>query len=154
MKDVLLVVVDENKNVIEEEAAFDETKDYNFDMLYYVIENELKFLSYNLQIPIDNYKYEYILNDENSSAKLVINTDINIIKNDIIKSIIETHYTFLKTGSQSVTYHKFETHLDELIEFWKKIDQCKKQIIFSLLQCNCFDDIKNVNFEWPAYSLM
>ena len=67
---------------------------------------------------------------------------------------IDTHFIFLKTGSQNATYHKFETHVDELIEFWKKIDVTKQQLINNVTNANSFSDLEKINFNWPIFSLM
>ena len=153
MKDTQLVYVDDNKNVIEEIKTI-ANDDYDFNRLYFVNANELQFLK-SLGIPTESCKYKYNLDDENCSARLVVTSlDIKDIKETIIKNI-EVRYIFLKTGSQSATYNKFETHLDELVSFWKNIDCIKQQLINDIDKSNTIAELEKINFDvWPTYSLL
>jgi hypothetical protein len=155
MKDTQLIYVDKDKNIVEE-IKFGAEPDflkYDFNRLYFVDTNELLILE-KFNISIDYFKYTYKLNDENCSAILqIVSANIEEIKQNIINNI-NTHFIFLKTGSQSATYYKFDTHIDELIEFWKKIDATKQQLINNIINVNSISDLEKIDFNWPTYSLM
>jgi len=72
MKNTLLVLIDDNKKVIQEFDAVSVDSSYDYNKVYFVNENDLvKIESLKLFSDID-YEFTYILNEEESIAHLII----------------------------------------------------------------------------------
>jgi hypothetical protein len=125
MKNTLLVLIDDNKKVIQEFDAVSVDSSYDYNKVYFVNENDLvKIESLKLFSDID-YEFTYILNEEESTAHLIIlDKHLLDLKKSVSEKVNERH-DYLRTVSKINTIQSDEVDVDWLLNYWKEIEQTK-----------------------------
>ena len=149
MKNTLLVLIDDNKKVIQEFDTVSVDTSYDYNKVYFVNENDLvKIESLKLFSDID-YEYTYTLNDEESIAHLII-LDKHLL--DLKKSVSEKvndRHDYLRTVSKMNTIQSHEVDVDWLLNYWKEIEETRNNFLSIINSSNTstslIDNCRNAN---------
>jgi len=129
MKNTLLVLIDDNKKVIQEFDAVSVDSSYDYNKVYFVNENDLvKIESLKLFSDID-YEFTYILNEEESIAHLIIlDKHLLDLKKSVSEKVNERH-DYLRTVSKLNTIQSHEVDVDWLLNYWKEIEETRNNFL-------------------------
>jgi hypothetical protein len=129
MKNTLLVLIDDNKKVIQEFDAVSVDSSYDYNKVYFVNENDLvKIESLKLFSDID-YEFTYILNEEESIAHLIIlDKHLLDLKKSVSEKVNERH-DYLRTVSKLNTIQSHEVDVDWLLNYWKEIKETRNNFL-------------------------
>jgi hypothetical protein len=129
MKNTLLILIDDDKKVIQEFDTVSVDTSYDYNKVYFVNENDLvKIESLKLFSDID-YEYTYTLNDEELIASLII-LDKHLL--DLKKSVSEKvndRHDYLRTVSKINTIQSHEVDVDWLLNYWKEIEETRNNFL-------------------------
>lgn len=149
MKNTLLILIDDDKKVIQEFDTVSVDPSYDYNKVYFVNENDLvKIESLKLFSDID-YEYTYILNEEESIAHLII-LDKHLL--DLKKSVSEKvndRHDYLRTVSKMNTIQSHEVDVDWLLNYWKEIEETRNNFLSIINSSNTstslIDNCRNSN---------
>jgi hypothetical protein len=149
MKNTLLILIDDDKKVIQEFDTVSVDTSYDYNKVYFVNENDLvKIESLKLFSDID-YEYTYTLNDEELIASLII-LDKHLL--DLKKSVSEKvndRHDYLRTVSKLNTIQSHEVDVDWLLNYWKEIEETRNNFLSIINSSNTstslIDNCRNSN---------
>ena len=149
MKNTLLILIDDDKKVIQEFDTVSVDTSYDYNKVYFVNENDLvKIESLKLFSDID-YEYTYTLNDEELIASLII-LDKHLL--DLKKSVSEKvndRHDYLRTVSKLNTIQSHEVDVDWLLNYWKEIEETRNNFLSIINSSNTstslIDNCRNAN---------
>ena len=149
MKNTLLILIDDDKKVIQEFDTVSVDTSYDYNKVYFVNENDLvKIESLKLFSDID-YEYTYTLNDEELIASLII-LDKHLL--DLKKSVSEKvndRHDYLRTVSKLNTIQSHEVDVDWLLNYWKEIEKTRNIFLSIINSSNTstslIDNCRNAN---------
>jgi len=149
MKNTLLILIDDDKKVIQEFDTVSVDTSYDYNKVYFVNENDLvKIESLKLFSDID-YEYTYTLNDEELIASLII-LDKHLL--DLKKSVSEKvndRHDYLRTVSKINTIQSHEVDVDWLLNYWKEIEETRNNFLSIINSSNTstslIDNCRNSN---------
>jgi hypothetical protein len=149
MKNTLLILIDDDKKVIQEFDTVSVDTSYDYNKVYFVNENDLVTIeSLKLFSDID-YEFTYILNEEESIAHLII-LDKHLL--DLKKSVSEKvndRHDYLRTVSKLNTIQSHEVDVDWLLNYWKEIEETRNNFLSIINSSNTstslIDNCRNFN---------
>ena len=129
MKNTLLILIDDDKKVIQEFDTVSVDTSYDYNKVYFVNENDLvKIESLKLFSDID-YEFTYILNEEESIAHLIIlDKHLLDLKKSVSEKVNERH-DYLRTVSKLNTIQSHEVDVDWLLNYWKEIEETRNNFL-------------------------
>jgi ABC-type phosphate/phosphonate transport system substrate-binding protein len=149
MKNTLLILIDDDKKVIQEFNTVSVDTSYDYNKVYFVNENDLvKIESLKLFSDID-YEYTYTLNDEESTASLIIlDKYLSDLKKSVSEKVNERH-DYLRTVSKLNTIQSHEVNVDWLLNYWKEIEKTRNIFLSIINSSNTstslIDNCRNAN---------
>jgi hypothetical protein len=129
MKNTLLILIDDDKKVIQEFDTVSVDTSYDYNKVYFVNENDLVTIE-SLKVFSDiDYEFTYILNEEESIAHLIIlDKHLLDLKKSVSEKVNERH-DYLRTVSKLNTIQSHEVDVDWLLNYWKEIEETRNNFL-------------------------
>jgi len=129
MKNTLIILLDNDKKVIQEIDAVFIDSSHELNNLYFVSENDLVKIEYlNLFSNID-YEYTYKLNHEDATAKLVVLDKHLFDLKKLLNEKVNNRHDYLRTVSKINTIQSHEVDVDWLLNYWKEIEETRNNFL-------------------------